>query len=84
MNEALTLRTLDDGGKSPEEVAGMIADFLGSARATLDLAQYDFNLQPRTAEIVGGAIAEFRGKELIQGEPEIRSRCRRRPSRTCS
>ena len=58
MNEALTLRTLDDGGQSPEEVAGMIADFLGSARATLDLAQYDFNLQPRTAEIVGGAIRE--------------------------
>src|SRR4030088_2599086 len=34
----------------------MIEAFLGAARRTLDLAQYDFNLGPETAAIVGGAI----------------------------
>jgi len=34
----------------------LIADYLGGAGKTLDLAQYDFNLAPETAEIVGGAI----------------------------
>ena len=36
----------------------MIEAYLGEARQTLDLAQYDFNLGPETAAIVGGAIKE--------------------------
>jgi phosphatidylserine/phosphatidylglycerophosphate/cardiolipin synthase-like enzyme len=51
-------RTLTDGGQTPLEVAGWIADFVSSARRTLDLAQYDFHLLPETAAVVGGAITE--------------------------
>jgi phosphatidylserine/phosphatidylglycerophosphate/cardiolipin synthase-like enzyme len=35
-----------------------VADFLGAAKETLDVAQYDFHLVPRTAAIVGGAIKD--------------------------
>ena len=38
------------------EIAHEIAEFLGAARRTLDLAQYDFNLGPETASVVGDAI----------------------------
>jgi phosphatidylserine/phosphatidylglycerophosphate/cardiolipin synthase-like enzyme len=38
------------------DVAREVASFLNAAQRTLDLAQYDFRLQPETAEIVGGAI----------------------------
>jgi phosphatidylserine/phosphatidylglycerophosphate/cardiolipin synthase-like enzyme len=37
-------------------VAHAVADFLGAAQRSLDLAQYDFHLGPETAEVVGGAI----------------------------
>ena len=52
----LDVRTLKDGGQKPTEVAGWIAEFIGGAARDLDLAQYDFYLQPETAAIVGGAI----------------------------
>jgi phosphatidylserine/phosphatidylglycerophosphate/cardiolipin synthase-like enzyme len=39
-------------------VAQQVVEFLGAARRTLDLAQYDFHLLPATAEIVGGAITD--------------------------
>jgi phosphatidylserine/phosphatidylglycerophosphate/cardiolipin synthase-like enzyme len=35
-----------------------MAAYLGEARRTLDLAQYDFHLGPETAAIVGGAIKD--------------------------
>jgi phosphatidylserine/phosphatidylglycerophosphate/cardiolipin synthase-like enzyme len=47
---------LTDGGQQPAEIARLVADFLGAARKTLDLAQYDFHLGAETAAIVGGAI----------------------------
>ena len=37
-------------------MAKQVASFLGEARRSLDLAQYDFHLGPETAELVGGAI----------------------------
>ena len=37
-------------------MAHAVADFLGGAQRSLDLAQYDFHLGPETAEVVGGAI----------------------------
>jgi phosphatidylserine/phosphatidylglycerophosphate/cardiolipin synthase-like enzyme len=37
-------------------VARDVAGFVDEARESLDVAQYDFNLQPSTAAIVGGAI----------------------------
>jgi phosphatidylserine/phosphatidylglycerophosphate/cardiolipin synthase-like enzyme len=58
MDSALTVHTLTDGGQTAEEVAGRVAEFLGAAQRTLDIAQYDFHLLPETAAIVGGAIRE--------------------------
>jgi phosphatidylserine/phosphatidylglycerophosphate/cardiolipin synthase-like enzyme len=52
----LTVRTLTDGGQQPLEIANSIADWLGEARESLDLAQYDFHLLPETAAVVGDAI----------------------------
>jgi len=37
-------------------VAKQVVSFLGEARRSLDLAQYDFHLGPETAALVGGAI----------------------------
>jgi phosphatidylserine/phosphatidylglycerophosphate/cardiolipin synthase-like enzyme len=39
-----------------------VAEFLGRAKRTLDLAQYDFHLVPENAAIVGGAIKEAAGR----------------------
>ncbi|MGB2953052.1 MAG: phospholipase D-like domain-containing protein [Gaiellaceae bacterium] len=52
----ITARTLTDGGQTPLEVAHEVAEFLGRAKRSLDLAQYDFHLGPDTADVVGGAI----------------------------
>jgi len=35
-----------------------VAEFLGAARRSLDLAQYDFNLGPETREVVAGALRD--------------------------
>jgi phosphatidylserine/phosphatidylglycerophosphate/cardiolipin synthase-like enzyme len=56
MNPSITLRTLNDGGQQPPEIARLVAEFVGSARRSLDLAQYDFNLGPETVGIVADAI----------------------------
>jgi phosphatidylserine/phosphatidylglycerophosphate/cardiolipin synthase-like enzyme len=56
MNPPVTIRTLTDGGQTPPDVAREIATFLDGAKRTLDLAQYDFDLGPETAAIVGDAI----------------------------
>lgn len=56
--ELLEVRTLTDGGQQSVDIAHAIATFLGEAKETLDLAQYDFHLQPETAAIVGGAIKD--------------------------
>jgi phosphatidylserine/phosphatidylglycerophosphate/cardiolipin synthase-like enzyme len=54
----LTVRTLTDGGQQPLEIARAIAGWLGEARLSLDVAQYDFHLAPDTAAVVAGAIRE--------------------------
>jgi len=56
MTERLEIRTLTDGGQQPVEIARAIAAFLDGATASLELAQYDFNLGPETAAIVGDSI----------------------------
>ena len=58
MAPVITVRTLTDGGQQPLEIAREIADFVAEARRSLDFAQYDFNLVPETAAVVGGAIKE--------------------------
>jgi phosphatidylserine/phosphatidylglycerophosphate/cardiolipin synthase-like enzyme len=52
----IEIRTLTDGGQQPLEIARQIAEFVDGAERTLDVAQYDFHLQPESAEVVGGAI----------------------------
>jgi phosphatidylserine/phosphatidylglycerophosphate/cardiolipin synthase-like enzyme len=54
----LTVRTLTDGGQRPLEIAHAIADWLGEARESLEIAQYDFHLEPETGTVVGGAIRD--------------------------
>jgi phosphatidylserine/phosphatidylglycerophosphate/cardiolipin synthase-like enzyme len=58
MSPSIQVRTLTDGGQEPLEIARLVAGFLGAARRSLDLAQYDFNLGPRTREVVAGAIRD--------------------------
>jgi len=56
MADTITIRTLTDGGQTAPEVAAKLAAFLASARESLDVAAYDFNLGPETAAAVGNAI----------------------------
>src|SRR5215216_2014097 len=58
MSSSIRIRTLTDGGQQPSEIARELADFLGAAQRSLDLAQYDFNLLPGTAAVVGGALLQ--------------------------
>jgi phosphatidylserine/phosphatidylglycerophosphate/cardiolipin synthase-like enzyme len=58
MSSSIRIRTLTDGGQQPLEIARLVVEFLGAARRSLDLAQYDFNLGPETREVVGGALRE--------------------------
>jgi phosphatidylserine/phosphatidylglycerophosphate/cardiolipin synthase-like enzyme len=56
MSDRIEISTLTDGGQQPAEIARAVAAFLDAAERALDLAQYDFNLGPETAGIVGDAI----------------------------
>jgi phosphatidylserine/phosphatidylglycerophosphate/cardiolipin synthase-like enzyme len=56
MTQNIEIRTLTDGGQQPAEIAREVAAFLDGATSSLELAQYDFNLGPETAAIVGDAI----------------------------
>jgi phosphatidylserine/phosphatidylglycerophosphate/cardiolipin synthase-like enzyme len=66
MSKHIEIRTLTDGGQQPAETAQAIAAFLDGATSSLALAQYDFNLGPETARIVGDAIrrADARGVRI--------------------
>jgi phosphatidylserine/phosphatidylglycerophosphate/cardiolipin synthase-like enzyme len=54
----LDVRTLTDGGQEPTDVAGELAGFLASARRSLDIAVYDFDLEQESAKLVADAITE--------------------------
>ena len=62
----ITISTLTDGGQRALDIAGAIAAFLDGASGTLDLAQYDFDLGPETAAVVGDAFrrAAARGSHI--------------------
>ena len=62
MSSSITIRTLTDGGQRPAEIARDVAEFLGAAKRSLDLAQYDFHLEPETAAVVGGALKEAQAR----------------------
>ena len=52
----LELRTYRDGGQTAVEVATQIAEFLGAAEQSLDLALYDIRLHDEAAEVVKAAL----------------------------
>jgi len=58
----LDVTTVHDGTRQPLEVAREIAGFLSGATRSLDLAQYDFHLEPETAAVVGTAITDAAGR----------------------
>ncbi len=57
------LTTLEDGGQSPAEIAGEVAEFLNGARETLDLALYDIRVESASGALVLAALlaAQQRG-----------------------
>jgi phosphatidylserine/phosphatidylglycerophosphate/cardiolipin synthase-like enzyme len=58
MSSSIRIRTLTDGGQPAAAVAREVAEFVGAASRSLDLAQYDFHLREETAALVGGALRE--------------------------
>ncbi len=56
--DGVEVRTLTDGGQPAEDTAHALADFLGAAQRTLEIAIYDLNLPPALQTIVVGAIEE--------------------------
>jgi phosphatidylserine/phosphatidylglycerophosphate/cardiolipin synthase-like enzyme len=58
----IDIRTLTDGGQTSPEIARTIADFLGAAERTLDIALYDVRLHDPSAQIVRGAFDDARGR----------------------
>jgi phosphatidylserine/phosphatidylglycerophosphate/cardiolipin synthase-like enzyme len=57
------VRTLTDGGQPAEQTAHALAEFCGAAKATLEIAVYDFRLPQDLNDIVCGALvaAQKRG-----------------------
>src|SRR5262249_39118566 len=49
---SIELRTLTDGGQPADETARALADFVGAARRTLDIAIYDIRLPDPLATVV--------------------------------
>ncbi|HEX6701646.1 MAG TPA: phosphatidylserine/phosphatidylglycerophosphate/cardiolipin synthase family protein [Gaiellaceae bacterium] len=58
----IDVRTLTDGGQTSPEIAQSIADFLGAAERTLDIALYDVRLHDPSAQIVRTAFDDARGR----------------------
>jgi phosphatidylserine/phosphatidylglycerophosphate/cardiolipin synthase-like enzyme len=52
----LAVRTVTDGGQRAEQVAGWIADYLGGAERTLDIALYDLRVDGEAERIVFAAM----------------------------
>src|SRR5262249_21033961 len=53
-----TVTTLTDGGQDPVTVAQALHDFLAATTTSLDLALYDFHLDPGLEELVVDTIQE--------------------------
>ncbi|HLY93732.1 MAG TPA: phosphatidylserine/phosphatidylglycerophosphate/cardiolipin synthase family protein [Gaiellaceae bacterium] len=62
----IEVRTLTDGGQPAADTAHALAEFLGAAKQTLDVAIYDIRLPDDLYAIVGGALndAVARGVKL--------------------
>jgi phosphatidylserine/phosphatidylglycerophosphate/cardiolipin synthase-like enzyme len=62
MSSSIRTRTLTDGGQQPLEIAAELAEFLGAAQRSLDVAQYDFHLGPETAPVIAAALKDAAGR----------------------
>ena len=58
----IEVRTLTDGGQTAEDIAARLASFLEAARQSLDVAIYDFALQPATAAPIADAFRHAIGR----------------------
>jgi len=58
----IAVRTLTDGGQTSPEIARSIAEFLGAAEHTLDLALYDVRLPGPIGHHVADAILAAQGR----------------------
>ncbi len=58
----MEVHELTDGGQPAEQVAARVAEFLGHARRSLDLALYDLRLPGEPGEIVAGALRAAAGR----------------------
>ena len=58
----IEVRTLTDGGQTAEDIAARLASFLEAARQSLDVAIYDFALQPATAAPIAAAFQRAVGR----------------------
>ena len=56
-DDTLTVRFLEEGGQRPLAVAGWLADFLGGAKRSLDLAFYDVRLSDQPALLLRRILA---------------------------
>src|SRR5690348_11170954 len=54
----LTVTFLAQGAQTGAQIATMLAGFITGATRTLDIAAYDFRLEPETAAIVAAALRE--------------------------
>jgi phosphatidylserine/phosphatidylglycerophosphate/cardiolipin synthase-like enzyme len=60
----ITVTTLTDGGQEPVTIARALCEFLSAAQRSLDLALYDFKLDPGLEELVVDTI-EAAGKRGV-------------------
>ena len=58
----IEVRTLTDGGQTAEQVAGWIAEFLGDARQSLDLALYDVRVPGPAGDLIADALRSARDR----------------------
>ena len=54
----MTVTTLSDGGQQPGTIAQALHDFLAAAKTSLDMALYDFHLDPGLEELVVDTIMD--------------------------
>jgi phosphatidylserine/phosphatidylglycerophosphate/cardiolipin synthase-like enzyme len=59
---SLEVTFLQDGAQPAEQVAGELADFIGAAQRSLDIAIYDLNLTDGPADQVRAACKSARGR----------------------
>jgi phosphatidylserine/phosphatidylglycerophosphate/cardiolipin synthase-like enzyme len=70
---------LTDGGQAAAQVAGLLADHLRRARASLDIAIYDLKLEGEAAEVVRRALHDVHDRGVVVRMVFNQERLRERP-----